>query len=220
MNCEEFRFAVGAQPGTTRVEVLEHAAACPECARFRGELRAMDEVIHEALAIDPAASPTRPVSAARGATVWRIAASFITAAVLASIVWLAYPRETLAEEIVAHVLHEPDSLTASQAERGAVVRVMSGAGVRLRPDALNVIYAMSCPFRGRETPHLVVSTPDGPVTVLLLPHETGVTRTQSFEEQGFAGAIVPAPRGAIAVLGKRLDVDEIARQVTAALVYE
>jgi hypothetical protein len=219
MNCEEFRFAVGAEPGTTRAEILEHAATCPECARFRADLRAMDEVIHKALAIEPS-SASRPAAPARGATVWRLAASFITAAVLASVVWLAYPRETLAQEIVAHVLHEPGSWTAAQAEHAALERVMAGAGVRLRPDALNVTYAMTCPFRGRETPHLVVRTPDGPVTVLLLPHETGVTRPQSFAEQGFAGAILPAPRGAIAVLGKNVDVDAISRAVMAALVYE
>jgi hypothetical protein len=221
MNCEEFKFAVGAEPDTTRVEVLEHAAACPECACFRSDLRAMDEVIHKALAIDPPA-PAVEVKAAADQTggVWRIAASVLVAAVLASMLWIAYPRETLAEEIVAHVLHEPGSWAATYADPDDLHRVMAQAGVRLKADALNVTYAMTCQFRGRQTPHLVVNAASGPVTVLVMPHETGVSSAQSFEEQGFIGTIIPAPRGAIAVLGKDVDVDAVSKQAAAALAYE
>jgi hypothetical protein len=219
MNCEEFRFAVGAEPNTTRVEVLEHAASCPECARYRSEVRAMDDVIHKALAIDTEVRPAAPRSTAPAAAVWRIAASLAAAAVLASIIWIAYPRDSFAEEIVAHVIHEPASWSATEVDRTFLERVMAEAGVRLKPDALDVTYAMTCPFRGRETPHLVVGTVRGPVTVLVMPHEAGVTRTEPFEEQGFVGAIVPAPRGAIAVLGKDVDVDAVSRQVLTALDY-
>ena len=219
MNCEEFRFAVGAEPNTTRVEVLEHAAGCPECARYRSELRAMDEVIHQALAIDIQAPAATLKAKAPTAGVWRIAASLAVAAVLASVIWIAYPRETFAEEIVDHVLHEPGSWTATGVDRAYLEHVMAEAGVSLKPDALDVTYVMTCPFRGRETPHLVVSTVRGPVTVLVMPQETGVTHTQSFEEQGFVGAIVPAPKGAIAVLGKDVDVDAVSRQVLTALDY-
>jgi hypothetical protein len=177
----------------------------------------MDEVIHTALAIDAQAPASAPKSTAPA--VWRIAASLAAAAVLASLIWIAYPRESFAEEIVAHVLDEPASWSATEVDRTFLERLMAEAGVRLKPDALDVTYAMTCPFRGRETPHLVVGTGRGPVTVLVMPHETGVTRTEAFEEQGFIGAIVPAPRGAIAVLGKDVDVDAVSRQVLAALDY-
>ena len=53
MNCEEFRRAVGAEPSMTQLEALEHAASCVECARYRGEMRAMRSVIHTLAQISP-----------------------------------------------------------------------------------------------------------------------------------------------------------------------
>ena len=49
-------------------------------------------------------------------------------------------------------------------------------------------------------PHLVVQTESGPVTVMVLVHET-VGRPVQFDEQGYRGTIVPVPgHGAMAVL--------------------
>ena len=41
MNCEEFRTLVGAEPNTTRPDVLAHTEECVECARYRQEMQAM-----------------------------------------------------------------------------------------------------------------------------------------------------------------------------------
>ncbi len=64
MNCEEFRTIVGAEPNTTRPDVLAHAQQHAECARYREEMQAMDRLIYRALAVDvePAAAPKLPQS--------------------------------------------------------------------------------------------------------------------------------------------------------------
>jgi hypothetical protein len=65
--------------------------------------------------------------------------------------------------------------------------------------ALPVVYAMPCEFRGHVVPHLVVQTPNGPMTVMLLAHERVSKRTE-FSEGGFHGVLLPAGNGSVAVL--------------------
>jgi hypothetical protein len=221
MNCEEFRRAVGAEPSTTQLEVLEHAAGCVECARYRTEMRAMDGLIHKALSIDVSAAAVRR-PAQRTAMNWRIAATILLSVAVFSLGWLAYPRQSLAEDIVRHVLSESVVLEPSnkQLEPQAVQEVLQRAGVRLAASDLNVSFAMVCGFRGREAPHLVVRTPSGPVTVLVLSHEASIAKAQRFDEQGFVGTLVPAPRGVIAVLGRDVPVDAVTQDVLRALSYD
>jgi hypothetical protein len=79
---------------------------------------------------------------------------------------------------------------------------------------------MSCWFRGHYVPHLVVQTDRGPVTVLLLTQEQGVKRREVFDEGGFHGVVVPAARGAVAVLGRDAQAEEVAERLLGALEYQ
>ena len=84
---------------------------------------------------------------------------------------------------------------------------------------MDITYAHSCWFRGRHVPHLIVQTPEGPVTVVVLPRER-VAGTVEFQENGYHGMLVPAKRGSIAVLTRdRADVDAVAARVLAAIGY-
>jgi hypothetical protein len=100
--------------------------------------------------------------------------------------------------------------------RGSKLRLRSGVGI--------VSYASGCSFRGHTVPHLVVQTPTGPVTVMVLVHET-VRNPAQFDEQGYRGTIVPVPgHGSIAVLmqgpgATRGEVERIAAQVNDSIVW-
>ena len=64
---------------------------------------------------------------------------------------------------------------AAHRRRGADAElddVLKDSKLRLKPDAGIVSYASSCTFRGHRVPHLVVQTPSGPVTVMVLVHES------------------------------------------------
>ena len=82
-----------------------------------------------------------------------------------------------------------------------VAQVLARSGVRLAPDAGLVSYAHSCWFRGNYVPHLVFQTHAGPVTVMVLTDEH-VARPVGFDEEGYGGVIVPADRGALAILSR------------------
>lgn len=221
MNCEEFRTLVGAEPNTTRPDVLAHAEQHAECARYREEMQAMDRLIYRALAVDvrPATTPELPQSNPR---IWRIAASVLITAVAVAFtsIWLLTPRDTFAAEVIAHIHEEPDSLliTSESVSDESIEKILSRAHIRLQPGVALVSYATPCTFHGRLSPHLVVQTEQGPVTVLVLPEEPQRPR-QRINEEGFEGVVMPAPRGVIVVLGIGAPVDDVARTVMGALQY-
>lgn len=218
--CLEFRRRAGAEPAAADPDLEAHRRGCSACARYQDELRAMDGVIRRALEVN-----LSPRERAAGATTPRrrtryfaIAASLAAGAAVALFALVAVPRAAIAREVVAHIGHEPDSLTTAQRlEPDALDEVLSPDGLRLRPGAADVTYAMRCPFDGHVVPHLVVQRPEGPVTVLVLAHRT-VRMPIRFQEQGFEGVIRPAPRGAIAIVGGGVaDLDAVAQQVIDAI---
>ena len=223
ITCLEFRRHVGAEPFAADGELQAHRLGCPACARYQDELRAMDADIRRALEVSaaprqPAANP-RP--AARPARFLAIAASLAAGIAVATVVLVAWPRAAIAREVVAHVMHEPEaSAPGAPLSAAAVDEVLRPAGLRLGPAAGEVSFAMRCVFDGRVVPHLVVRTPEGPVTLFVLSHRS-VSKPLRFDEQGFSGVVLPAPRGAIAVVGQGIgDLDAVARQLSGAIEWD
>jgi hypothetical protein len=147
-----------------------------------------------------------------------IAASLAAALLVVFTLWLSRPTDSLASEIAAHVEHEPNSWNRTQpiptAELEAVLRK---SGVKMGLGLGPVVYASSCWFRGRFVPHLVVATPSGPVTVMVLKNEQ-VRKEQPFNEEGFSGLLVPAARGSVAILSRTpMELEQPARDVLRAL---
>jgi hypothetical protein len=241
MTCEDVQFAIAADPKSAAAEHAAHLRECPACAAYADEMRELDQRLLAAMRLpvppsvleapvpEPDAATVTPIAAARRERVPRpmfsrfaLAASVAVACIVGGVLWGAYPRETLAAAVVEHMAEEPDAWrTTATVLPEQVQRVMVGAGVRLRPGTMDVTYASFCEFRGRGVPHLVVRSPNGPVTVMVLPAEKSRGR-RAFDEGGYRGVIVPAERGAIAVLardGDRTDVDAVAAQAGAAIEY-
>jgi hypothetical protein len=264
MTHDEARELIGAVPGETSPELLEHLKTCPECQAYRDEMLAFDAKLRRALELDwqkiqggarPAGPmPKPPVakgqapgeSAAPGevstepgarATVtllkakdrtqvakhtrprlFAFAASVAAALVVGGVLWLSRPPESLAAEIVTHVEGEPNSWQKTEplsAEK--LDALLHKTGVNLGPGMLPVVYASSCWFRGHYVPHVVVTTKDGPVTVMILQHEK-VNAAQQFNEDGFSGLLVPAHTGSVAVLSRTpMNLEKPAAEVVHAL---
>jgi len=167
--------------------------------------------------------PGRPVR--RG---WlAAAASVLVALALVMSLWLAAPHASLARDVVAHMAGEPQAWARTTTPVGAaqLERALKEAQVELAPSAPLVSYAQACRFRGHLVPHLVVQTPGGPVTVMVLVHER-VSKPVSFEEGGYRGMLVPdGPHGSLAVLVRTRDADtrtvrDTAEEVRAALRWQ
>jgi hypothetical protein len=154
-----------------------------------------------------------------------LAASVLLGAAIVGGVWLSLPQSSLAAAVVAHMAGEPEAWQRTEAvPKPELEEVLKDSKLRLKPDAGIVSYASSCTFRGHRVPHLVVQTPSGPVTVMVLVHES-VPHVTQFDDQGYRGTIVPVPgHGSIAVLMRdpgidAAEIERIAARVDDSIVW-
>jgi hypothetical protein len=247
MDCLEFRREAGADPRQLGLEAAAHRDACAACAESLRRTLELDEKIFAALLVPvPDGARARravgslvhdvasrhavapPARVVRFPMIERrrwmaLAASIAGGVLIGSLLWVSGPRASLAEDLVKHIGHEPGAMvtTSSGADPAEVEAVLERAGVRLRPGIGTVSYASTCPFRGEKVPHLVVQTAAGPVTVMVLRQEK-VTAPVDFDEGGYAGTIVPAGPGSIAVIGHAptADLEQVAGQVRNAVQWQ
>ena len=222
ISCLEFRRQAGAEPAFGGPDFDAHRRDCAACARHQDELRAMDALIARALAVDPARI-RRPAAGAGGVPATRrrylaIAASLVAGLSVGLVLLVSAPRASLAREVVDHIVHEPGTMNLLvPVTAGTLAGVLDPEGTRLRPGIGDVTFAVRCVYEGHVVPHLVVRTPEGAVTVLLLRHRE-IDEPVQIAEQGLAGVVLPAPRGSIAIVGQGLkDPAGIAQKVFEAV---
>ena len=201
-------------------ELRAHRESCPECDLFAVRLERFEARLERALRVE-----VRAAAATRPRRFMAIAASVLLGLGVAGGVWLALPQSTLAADVVAHMAGEPDAWRRTDVAVANLDAVLQDSGLGLKSTAGIVSYASSCFFRGHHVPHLVVQTPSGPVTVMVLVHEP-LAKSMKFDEQGYRGTIVPVPgHGSIAVLMRDSssggsDVERIAARVTDSIVWK
>jgi hypothetical protein len=233
MEHAHYRAAIIADPHNADAELRAHHEACAECRAFTEQLLKFELRLERALRVDfPPKADVLPFARKRGSAAtaprrWMaLAASVLLGAAIACGVWLSLPQPGLAAAVVAHMAGEPEAwrLTDIAVPPPELALVLKDSKLRLKADAGIVSYASSCAFRGHRVPHLVVQTSSGPVTVMVLVHES-VRQVTQFDEQGYRGTIVPVPgHGSIAVLMRdsRIgagEIQRIAAQVDASIVW-
>jgi hypothetical protein len=230
MDHARYRMLISADPHSSDPELREHRETCAECGLYTERLLRFESRLQRAVKVDIATrAQVLPFArrSVRPAKSWRsmaIAASVLFGVLVAAGIWLALPETSLAAAVVAHMAGEPEAWrrTDVAVPDTALNDVLRDSNLRLSAGAGIVSYAASCAFRGHRVPHLVVQTPSGPVTVMVLVHEVASRPTQ-FDEQGYRGTIVPMPgHGSLAVLMQDpggADIQRIAAQVRDAIVW-
>jgi hypothetical protein len=240
MNCEDYREAIAADPSES-FEGAAHVAACETCNAYRSEMRALDDVIGKALAIDvpelkipdlpPIAQdddnvvnlPFRRVSNISTPAWIGIAASFALAAIIGMQVIGYGPAndQRLAAEVLAHVDHEPWSLKVtdvSVSDQQFASVINSTVGTMDRNVGL-VTYARTCIINGMSIPHLVIQGEHGPITLLLMPDEM-VSSAVSLVGESVSGVILPHGTGSIAIIGEREErIQDLKQRVVDAVEW-
>jgi hypothetical protein len=222
MEHAHYRAAILADPHDADAELRAHREACAECRAFTEQLLKFESRLERAVRVDmPPKANVLPFER-KGANTphaprrWMaLAASVLLGAAIVGGIWLSLPQSSLAAAVVAHMAGEPEAWrrTDLAVPEPELEHVLKDSKLRLKPDAGIVSYATTCAFRGHRVPHLVVQTPSGPVTVMVLVHES-VRRPTPFDDQGYRGTIVPVPgHGSIAVLMRDsgIGADEIQR---------
>lgn len=214
MNCLEFRKRVASDPSASDAEMEEHAHECALCNKYAKDMRALDAQLNAALSVP---APERSVESYMTETTPRVAepvaaprkfrfalAASLVAGLGLAIGWQVFQApNTLGDELIAHILHEPNLQNLPDDARVApfeLASVLDGSQVSLNDDIGEVAHAGLCLFRGKLVAHLIVPTDRGPVTVMMLPDEA-LDEATPINEEGFVGTIVPAGTGAIAIVG-------------------
>jgi hypothetical protein len=113
-------------------------------------------------------------------------------------------HESLADEVLAHLDHEPYALRVTDiaVSDARLLRAVPASLAKFeRGDAL-VTYAQSCVINGKTVPHLVIQGQHGPVTILLMPEEK-VAELTPLDGANVHGLILPVGDGSIAIIGNR-----------------
>jgi hypothetical protein len=227
MDHSTYRRSVLADPKDPSPLLREHRDACPECDQYTERLLQFDARLERALRVGLPASALGPARRRPERRSWlAMAASLLVACVVGGSLWLAAPGPSLAADVVTHMAGEPGAWrrTDQAVPDAELEQVLRDSHLRLASGAGLVSYASSCLFRGHRVPHLVIQTPSGPVTVMVLVHEDTAKPVQ-FEDAGYRGVIVPVPgHGSLAVLSQDSSmelsaVERIAAQVLDAIVW-
>lgn len=222
MNHEEYKKAVLADPHTE--EGGEHLLGSPESQAFRQEVIELDRQIERALSISVPelkmpelpeidTSNVESLASRRRMTAprWLAVAATVT---LAAFLGFQLDQKdlsdaTLAEQILDHMDHEQGAMVVSDrpVSDARLARVVPARIAQMDHSVGLITYAQSCKINGVESPHLVIQGERGPVTIILMPHES-IDGPQSIEGESVNGVIVPVGNGSIAIIGEdgeRLD---------------
>jgi hypothetical protein len=233
MKCEDYRQAIAADPSFDGG--AGHLSECAACQSYRSEMQALEQTISRALALDvpqlqmpdlPEIETDNVVTLRRRRftpPVWLAMAATVVVAALVGVrlIGTGIEYESLADEILAHVDHEPFALRVTDVaitdER--LNAVVPADIARMDHSAGLITYAQTCPIGGNEVPHLVIQGEHGPVTILLMPEEY-VAEPQRLSGDNIKGVILPVGNGSIAIIGERDErLDRIQESVLKSVAW-
>ena len=220
MNCEQYREAIAADPSESFDGAAVHVADCESCQEYRAGIRLLDDKIAAALAIPvpalklPELPPVDKDSSVvslpysrpgrLSAPAWiGIAASLAIAAVLGvRFLAVAPVYDSLADEVLAHLDHEPNATrnVSNPVSEQILDRVVRAEVANMDQEIGLITYAKTCVINGRKIPHLVLQGENGPVTLLLLPEEQ-IDSAVELSGENINGIILPVGSGSIAIIG-------------------
>lgn len=236
MNCEDYKQAIGADPSFDGG--AGHLSECQSCQSYRRDMQALDEKISRALALDVpelAMPPLDDVDTAHVVSLpprRRVAMKtwYSVAATVALTVFIGFRygpgnnsgNISLADEVLAHVTHEPRALLASneKVSDSHLDDVMPARIAAMDHSAGLITFAETCPISGNDVPHLVIQGEHGPITIMLLPNEK-ISAAISLNDENSHGVILPVGDGSIAIVGSRDEkLEEVQKKVLQSVTWE
>jgi len=234
MNCEEFKAAIAADP--TFVGGAEHLAECDACQSIRREMLVFDQRLLSAMEfvvpplkvpelpdIDSDKVTALPLRKRLSAPAWLAVAATV---LVATFVGIQTGRDDgthsmLVAQLLDHMDHEPYAVRVSNKAISdkRLARVVPAKIATMSHDAGLITYAQSCEINGRDVPHLVIQGKQGPITILLMPHEA-VDETQAVDGVSIHGFIIPVGDGSIAIIGEKEEqLDAVRESVLSSVKW-
>lgn len=206
MNCLEFRRTVLSDPRRPGAEAETHAAQCAGCREFLALTLAEEARLGRALRIEAPEGLQDRILARAGATRTRVrwlalAASVVAAAGIAlAIAWTRTDALVLAG-IDFVMFEEAQSITdAAPTDWNVLAGAAREMGVSLPRELGEMRYVCAYPFAAGAAHHLLVKTPLGKLTLLLIPDRATASRAAG-AAHGLNAAVLPVGKGTVIIVG-------------------
>jgi hypothetical protein len=215
MNFSEFKRLLGADPGNqdpaflrARESSEEFIRAAAESDRFERRLeRALDIPVPGDLLSSLEAITATPVKSSPPWRNYAIAASLLLAVAAAGLTWRmnTVGFDSVEQYVVYHYNHDGERVLISSEGQTAddVDTILARFDVEMAPDLSQMVSLIKyCPTPEGKGAHIVLNTPEGPITVIYMPG-TPVTDGEMMDFDGMQAQLVSLAGGSAAIIGSR-----------------
>ena len=219
MNFSEFKKLIGADPWNRDTETLRARNSAPEFEAAAAEAEVFEEKLQSALHIQPPAdllegikSISREIESIQPARKrnWMplaLAASLLIAVGAVGMVWKQSRQWDNVEAYLAdHYSHDGDTLVTQATDivsEQAVVKIMASLNASADQQlAGRIKFIKFCPTPEGRGAHMVVSTDQGPMTIIFMP-KTQVTDGELVRFEQMHAFLVNLEHGSAAIIGKQ-----------------
>jgi len=110
--------------------------------------------------------------------------------------------QQLTQQIITHMYEDTHALDVSMdVPKSSIDTMLASYGGKLSAPIGNVTFLGHCIVGKHTGIHLVLSTPQGPVTVIILPTDM-INAEQQITDNQFKGIIYPSHKGSIAIISE------------------
>lgn len=235
MNCTDIQTALAADPAFK--DESGHLQGCADCQAYQGDLKVLDQRMRAAMEVDvPKLNMPElpdldlsnvaalPVRRRMTAPLWFAVAASVALAMFVGL-RVGGPENveySLAEQVLAHVDHEPAALLPSKTPVAAdrLQQVVPNNMATMNHEAGLITFAETCPINGNPIPHLVMQGEHGPITILLMPEEK-INEAIILDGENIHGSILPVGDGSVAIIGTRGEqLENVQRSVMNSVAWD
>lgn len=230
MNFSEFKKLALADPWNQDPEVLEARQSTPEIDQAFIEAQALDQKIQAAVKIaapadlvDSIKVIARPPVRQHRWMPWALAASILIAISAIGVVWKQSQQWSSVEEyLVDHYSRDGQMVLAEAGETvpgTEVSKIMASMNASASQQLADTVkFIKYCPTPNGQGAHMVVSTSDGPMTIIFMPNTyvAGGEMVEFGQEHAF---VVDLQHGSAAIIGsKEQPVQSLQSLIRSAIV--
>jgi len=108
--------------------------------------------------------------------------------------------------IMTHVEHDPEHLTAFKEPKSEqdLHKLFLAVGATVQQPLSEMSYAGECVVNGQKGLHLVMQSPTGPVTVIVMPGQQ-LAAMEAFKTSGYQGELLPVKGGVVAIVAHTME---------------
>lgn len=229
MDFSEFKKLIGADPGNTDPEILRARQSAPEFEAAAAEAEAFEKKLRAAVQIQPPDGLLGQIQSIGHTPVRRrnwlplaMAASLLVFVSAAGLYWRqTHHWDSVEDYVAAHYAHDGAKVIGRASVKmpdSDIEKVLARLdATAAKPLSGHILFVKFCPTPDGRGAHMIVSTDQGPMTIIYMP-EIQVQEGETVEFDQMHASLVNLERGSAVVIGMRSqNVEELVAMVRDSL---